>query len=381
MELARGSIEERPWALTVAAFARRGATGQLTLLAPDHKRYSIAFDRGVIIAARSPMVADGIARVALTNRFATPAQIAEVKREIVANPARDEADVLARVAQLSPSQVHRLRCDSITRQAARTFAVERGEYVFEDTICLPVHGCDVDFRAVIYHGIRMHLSEQRLAAELRQLGGARFALEEHAGDEIHRFGFCDGEAPILAALREGASLPELEARHRDLDPRTMQAAIYALVVAGTAHVVVVTRAPTPIVLPRTKTKPELAEEAVDRARSALDKQQPAAAVRELETAVALVPHDVDYKALLGWALFCASDDKTAIANVTRRVLERALHESPRPQLARFYLGRVEKMLGHDREALHHFHAVLLLDPGNRDASAEIRALQARLSGN
>ena len=378
MELARGTIAERPWALTVAALARRGATGQLTLLATDQKRYSIAFDRGMVVAARSPMTADSIARVALTNRYATPAQIAEVKREIVRTPSRDEVDILARIADLTPSQVHRLRCDAITRQAARTFAVEVGEYVFEDPICLPVYGCDVDFRAIIYHGIRMHLSELRLAAELRQLGGARFILEDHANDEIHRFGFCDGEWPILAELQSGASLPELEARHRDLDPRTMHAAVYALVVAGTARVMVVTRAPTPITLPRTKTKPELAAEAADRAQRALDNEQPQAAVRELETAVALVPHDIDYKAHLSWALFCATEDKEAMANVTRRVLERALHESAKPQLARFYLGRVERMLGHPREALHHFHAVLMLDPNHRAASAEIRALEAQL---
>ena len=36
------------------------------------------------------------------------------------------------------------------------------------------------------------------------------------------------------------------------------------------------------------------------------------------------------------------------------------------------------MLGHDREALHHFHAVLMMQPNHRDASAEVRVLEARL---
>jgi hypothetical protein len=37
VELARGTIVERPWAITLATFARRGASGQITLLA-DAKR-------------------------------------------------------------------------------------------------------------------------------------------------------------------------------------------------------------------------------------------------------------------------------------------------------------------------------------------------------
>ena len=379
MELARGTIEERPWALTLARFARRSASGQITLLDGDGKRYAIAFDRGLIVAARSPMTADSVARVALTNRLATSAQVAEVKRRMTERPDCDEIEMLAAVARLAPAQIHKLRCESILRAAARTFAVEIGEYVFEDTSCLPVAGCDVDFRAVVYHGVRMHLSDQRLAAELRQLGGARFVLE--AGDEIHRYGFCDGEWPMLAALREGANLPELEAKYRDLDPRAMQAAIYALVACGTARVIVVTRAPTPISLPRTKTAPELAAEAAERAHRALANSQPLAAVLEMKKAVALVPNDVDYSALLGWALFCATEDKPGIAGETRKLLERALHDSPRPQIARYYLGRVERTLGHDHEALQHFYAVLMLEPDHRDASAEIRALQERLSRN
>jgi hypothetical protein len=377
VELARGTIAERPWAITLAAFARRAATGQLTLLA-DQKRYSIAFERGAIVAARSPMTADGVARVALTSRLATLPQIAELQRQHAGASSRDEVDALAEIAGLSVVQASRLRAESILRRAARTFAVEAGEWIFEDKSCLPAHNCNVDVRAVVYHGIRMHVSAERLAADLRQLGGARYVLEPQASDEVQRFGFCDGEWPLLAALREGASLPELEGRHRDIDPRTMQAAVLALVACGTARVVTAARAPTPMAIPRTKTNPELAAEAVERATRALENEQVETAVRELEKAVALVPTDVDYPALLGWALFCAAQDKRSVALQTKQALERAIHRSTRPHLARFYLGRVERMLGRDREALHHFHAVLLLEPNHRDASAEIRVLEARL---
>ena len=65
VELARGTVSERPWALTSPPSRAAASSGQITLIA-DQKRYSIAFDRGAVVAARSPMTADSVARVALT---------------------------------------------------------------------------------------------------------------------------------------------------------------------------------------------------------------------------------------------------------------------------------------------------------------------------
>lgn len=379
MELARGTVGARPWATTLATLARRTATGQLTLVAADRKRYAIAFSRGMIVAARSPLAADSVARIALTSRLASQADVAELTQRVAAVPSNDEVDVLAVLARMAPPQVTRLRTEVILRRAARTFAVEDGEYIFEDQSCLPVHGCEVDICAVVYRGIRQHLSEERLDAELRGLGGGHFVLEPGAGDELHRYGFCDGEWPLLAALRDGATLPELEARHREIDPRTMRAAIHALAACGAVRVLAIGRTPTPPNIPRTKTNPELAAEAAERAERALKLDRPETAVLELERACKLDPADVDYRAMYGWALFCAADDKRSVAELARTALEHAVHASRKPHEARFYLGRVERMLGREQEALGHFHAVLMLQPNHREASAEIRVLQARRS--
>ena len=99
---------------------------------------------------------------------------------------------------------------------------------------------------------------------------------------------------------------------------------------------------------------------------------------ELKKAVELVPNNVDYNALLGWALFCAADDKMAVAVESRKLLEKAVYKSQQPEVAHFYLGRVERILGRDKEALRHFHAVLDVLPNHRDASAEVRVIEARL---
>lgn len=446
MELARGTVgDTKPWAITLATFARRGTSGQITLAANDGKRYSIALDRGMIVAARSPAIADTVARIALTTRAATSDQIQELTRRHQAQPHRDEIELLAEVARMSPANVARLRWDVTARRAARSFAADAGEYILEHKICLPVGACEVDVRAVVYQGLRLHANEDRLRRELRALGET-FQLEADSGAELHRYGFGDDDWPLLAALRTSTTVPELEARVRDVDPRAMQAAVYALVVCGTARTVITGRTPTPprpvesqgmtasratpipfaaefvsltprppvvpaqsplgrvapamgrsptpllnvptstrdlerIALGRTKTNPELAAEAAERAARALANDKPETAVLELKSAVELVPDDVDYCALLGWALFCAADDKRSIEPIARKALQAAVQRSAKPHVARFFLGRIDRMLGRDREALGHFHAVLMMQPDHRDAAAEIRVLQARLKGS
>lgn len=439
-------MTDRPWALTLAQVARRGVTGEVTLVS-DNKQYAIAFERGAIVAARSPMTADGVIRVALTSHLITPSLVNELNRRMTASPEVDEIDLLGQVANLSAAQLDKLRAEVVTRRAARTFAPEHGDFTIDDTTTLATRGCAVDFRAVVYYGVRMHVSDTRLANELRSLGGSFFALQQDVTADLPKFGFCDGEWPLLEALREGVTLADLEARHRDIDPRTMLAAIYALVAGGALQVSAPPRtscAPTPTttmprtqtatiarpsapppagpaapaarirvpsppitvpaasprgrrpsnapthlafargtvdVLPppeQTKTNPELAAEAAERAARALAANNPEAAVVDLKKAVELVPTNVDYNALLGWALFCAADDKPAVAPEARKLLERAVYKSQRPEVAQFYLGRVERMLGRDREALRHFHAVLDAQPNHRDACAEVRVLEARL---
>jgi tetratricopeptide (TPR) repeat protein len=121
----------------------------------------------------------------------------------------------------------------------------------------------------------------------------------------------------------------------------------------------------------------LAADAFQRGQQALRADQPAAAVAELTRAVELAPYEVDYGAMLGWAKFCASSDKAHVAAEARKALERALNRSPKPEIARFYLGRIERMLGRDQLALHHFREVLERVPGHAEAASEIRVLESR----
>jgi tetratricopeptide (TPR) repeat protein len=149
------------------------------------------------------------------------------------------------------------------------------------------------------------------------------------------------------------------------------------------------RAPTDPSLPRSPTGGPLpprvttdnamiADEAFKRGELAMKRDQPGDAILEFKTACDLNPSDVDYAGMLAWAKFCAAGDKAAIGTDTRKILERAVFKSNRPERARFYLGRVERMLGRDKEALRHFQEVLDLKPNHADAASEIRAIEARL---
>ena len=239
-----GSVTDRPWGQTLAELGIGGFTGLLTVVS-DGKEYSISFDLGRVVAATSPLASDAAVRVALTNHLVSSSQVGDINRRISAAKDRDELDVLAEIAQLGPEHVDKLRRKLVAQRAARTFSLDQGTYVAEERIAMPP-GADLDVREVIYLGARMNLTEQRLAGALRSFG-AVFAIKPEALPLLEQFGFAAEEAPVVKHLLDGASLPELEAAHRDLDPRMVQAIVYALVACGACHAERSTRAASPVV--------------------------------------------------------------------------------------------------------------------------------------
>lgn len=189
VELARGSLSEQPWGLTLGALARRAATGELTI-ADGALRVVLAFDAGRLVAAASTM-----------------------------------------------------RAASLLERAARTFELTRGSYTITDQVNLrPERGARVDLRAVVFAGARKYLPDDRLGMELRELG-SRYMLASASPEDFSRYGL-ETSARIIDSLREGATLSELEARYHDVDGRELRAAIYALVCCGSARGLLPARAPT-----------------------------------------------------------------------------------------------------------------------------------------
>lgn len=223
----RGTVAHRPWAATLAAIGVGGRSGQLTLRG-NGKVYKIAFANGIVVGASSPIVADSVSRIALAHKIVTPAQVQAITRSL-GKARADDVDRFAEATGLPPAQVQLLKRRVVIERTARTFDVEDGEYTVDDRIGIPVLlGIEVDVRAAIYHGVRKHQSQERLHNDLRQLG-TRFVLRGDAEADIPRFEFGDAEQAVIDALRDrGTSMPELEAKHRDLDPRMMLAVLVAL---------------------------------------------------------------------------------------------------------------------------------------------------------
>jgi tetratricopeptide (TPR) repeat protein len=121
-----------------------------------------------------------------------------------------------------------------------------------------------------------------------------------------------------------------------------------------------------------------AKETYERGLALLKRNDFAAAAAELHKA-ATATKDPDHIATWVWAQFCAAPDKEAVAKTVRNTLSQSIMKSEKPEIARFFLGRVERMLGREKEALQMFKSVVELDPKHAEAQAEIRAIEARLA--
>ncbi len=532
-ELARGTVNDRPWGRSLGALAIRGLTGQVNVIA-DGKVYQIGFHGGGVCGAHSPLASDSAVRIALTGSLVSSTQVADIVRRQQAAPQRDEIDLIAELTHLQPDQAMRLRRRAIAQRAARTFSLDRAEFVIEDHITVRfVPGSELDIRAIIYLGARQFISEGRLNGDLGQLG-AWFQLKPELTEYLSQFGFGEAEQPVLEQLVGGAGLAELETPDRE--QRMVRAVVYALVSCGQCNTEPGARSPvkkatvappprprsdtldqptyrrsdteadppterrktptsaptarrkqTPTMvttevellikqrlaildsggdhyavlgIPREATPSQIqkayyglarqlhpdrltalgivdetrlaqrvfaqvntafgvlgndakreayldildrggekavreeqfaaenlaqkildAEEAFRKGEAALRRDQIPQAIKELELAASLNPDEADFQALLAWAKFCAAPDKNQVAQLTRRALTGAIEHSPNAVTARFYLGRVERMLGKDKEALRMFEEVLEMAPGHAEATAEVRVLQSRLGGD
>jgi Flp pilus assembly protein TadD len=123
-----------------------------------------------------------------------------------------------------------------------------------------------------------------------------------------------------------------------------------------------------------------AEEKFRIGEMALRRDQTDVALAHFREAVELNPDEADHHALLGWAMFVAATDKAAAAKQSRALLEKASRMAAKAIAPRFYLGRMARMLGRDREAIELFQEVLRLSPGHVEASSELRLLEQRQTG-
>ena len=220
----KGNLTDRPWAATLDSISNSNRSGQLTVKS-DGKVYQVAFANGQVVGAVSPVPCDSVQRIALTNHLMPPASVAAAVRIMGRN---DDVDKFTESAGLTGEAASRFKRRVLVQRTARTFALERGEYVLEDRITIPVlKQAEIDVRAAIFYGMRMNVSDLRLSTELRQLG-SWFILYPEQASHLEKFDFDVEAGPIITALRGGTCVAELDALHRELDPRLVLAVVTSL---------------------------------------------------------------------------------------------------------------------------------------------------------
>src|SRR5262249_20298651 len=155
------------------------------------------------------------------------AQVASIQKKVTAKPDRDDVDVVIAAGKLTEEHAERLRRRVVAQRTARTFAVEKGVFIIDDT-APPPSPCAIDIRPIIYLGALMNMSDERLDKTLGNLG-SYFRLKIEALQDLTDYGFTDAERQIVLTLTGGASIADLESTHRNVDPRTIRAVVYTLV--------------------------------------------------------------------------------------------------------------------------------------------------------
>lgn len=414
--LIRGTIQDRLWGKTLGALARRAVTGQLTITS-GADTYQIVFDGGHVVAASAPGPTTTLLGVALAQELVDVTQVAELEML----PPDDREAALANV--FPADQLLRLRRQAIAGAATRTFALRAGDFAFVPEITLPIApSTAMHVGGLIYHGALAHLDDDRLASALEELGTAFRAVAEGIPD-LQYFGFGESELVVVRALVDGISLQQI-AHLPVTERRIASATIYTLASLGALacesasapRVARGTKDPMPAgpAIARTRSggihprssAPSIPREPIMRAtgtpqafapraaaaiqvedaptlikkgQAALRDDRLEDAVLALTRATELAPDDLEAKAALAWARFCAAANKPAAAEAARQILGQVAHKHERPVLAHYYLGMVERIIGRNAAALAHFHEVLELDPSHREATTELRFL-TRSSG-
>ena len=179
------------------------------------------------MGATSPLPNDGAVRIATVNNFVSRAIAPDLAKRITATPGRDEIGV--------PRRDRHAHARADGRAVADHPGAARGAHVLDRQ--RPLRGVARDHaQAGARHvgpcrrgdlpGLAPNLAEERLDAHLRG-AGTYFVMRPDA--DLARFGFDDAVQAVIDALTHGSNLPELEAKHRDINPRTLRAVVSTLV--------------------------------------------------------------------------------------------------------------------------------------------------------
>ncbi len=229
MEVARGKVEQQPFARTVYSLAANRFTGDL-VLRQGRREYRSSWENGYIVAATSESTADSPGRVALAQGLVNSSTLGIYVQRLAKSPGTDPVELLVELANLTDGQRIGLRQGVLARSASRIFALPSADYVVDNARTMRADSelNPIDLRWLIYLGLRTHYSLQRLRSELSAVGDRGLRLLKEAIPMLPAFGFTELETPILQRLQsQELSLANLLVVS-GLDEATVTSVVYAL---------------------------------------------------------------------------------------------------------------------------------------------------------
>ena len=120
-----------------------------------------------------------------------------------------------------------------------------------------------------------------------------------------------------------------------------------------------------------------AEEHFHMGQVALRANQFLEAKKQFKQAVELNPEDPSFQAHYAWTIWCGSTDKSSVQGPAKKGLKKAISISKECAPAWLFRGMIAKQEDNVTKAAKCFENVLELEPGNRQAEAELRLLNRR----
>lgn len=202
MEIARGKVEEQPFARTLYSLGAKRFTGDL-VLKQGRSEYRSSWENGYIVAATSASPADSPGRVALAQGLVNSSSLGIYVHRLSESPGADPIGLLVELGKLTDTQRIQLRQGVMERAASRMFALPTAEFVVDNarTMKADPELMPIDLRWLIYQGLRTHYSLQRLRSDLSAIGERGLRLLKEAEPMLPAFGFSAFEAPVLQRLQ------------------------------------------------------------------------------------------------------------------------------------------------------------------------------------
>ena len=127
----------------------------------------------------------------------------------------------------------------------------------------------------------------------------------------------------------------------------------------------------------TMTRMSVMDGDLQRAQQLVDARRYDEALPVLELVVSRDPSEGEARALYGWVLFAACPGDAKAQKQALEELRKALDLDSLSPLAPYYLGMIQRQLGHTANARRLFRLALERSPGHREAEQELRRLTGR----